>query len=283
MAQVLPADIRSLDDEEWLELLISSIENPVISNIGFPRFPQKALQSTFVGSANETALNEAFNFYRLVKEESSRAGNPIRQDGHFLDFGCGWGRYLRFFWKDVDIDNLYGCDVNPMIVDTCHTLGVPGKIRTIDPLGRLPYEDSTMDHVMAYSVFTHLPESVHLHWVREIARVTKPGAIFALTLEPRRFIDFIANIPEPAEHEWYRKLASHKPKLAGFYEEFDNGNLVFMPTNEDMESTYGDAVVPLGYIEQHWQPCFDVLRYIDNEEQFWQAVLVVQRTGAPLE
>lgn len=282
MTDNLPEKVRDYDDNRWFAMLLKSIKTPVVKGIEFPLFPSKELQTTFVGSANDKALKEAFFFYKFVKDEAAKAMAPLQPSSRFLDFGCGWGRYLRFFWKDVDIGNLYGCDVNPMIVDTCQSLKVPGNISTIEPTGSLPYDDNFFNTVIAYSVFTHLPEKIHMHWMREIARVTKPGSIFCLTLEPRRFIEFIETIPESPGNDWYRKLSAHKPNLDHYYRDFDAGKLVFMPTNEGMEGTYGDAAVPLSFIQDNWQPYFEVLDYIDDPGKFWQAVLVVRRTNQPI-
>jgi len=277
MKSKLPDSIKNLSDEKWLDILIKSISTPVISGLQFPGFPPPELQAQFVGSSNEKTLREAFAFYKLVKENTKKLDNPLRQESHFLDFGCGWGRYLRFFWKDVDEANLFGCDVNQFIVDTCHSLNIPGQIDWIHPEGTLPYPDGYFDTIMAYSVFTHLPEKIHLHWMRELARVARPNCVFCLTIEPRRFIDFIGNIPADTDVDWYRGLSRHKPRVTEFLQTYDSGNLVFMPTNKGVEDTYGDAVVPLSFIKREWGSYFKVCAYIDDPQKFWQAVLIVQR------
>lgn len=280
MSSHLPPALLNQTDEQWLETLITSIDTPVIEDTTFPGFPDNTLQATYVGSSNRKALEEAALFHGYMKQEAARAGNPVIPGSSFLDFGCGWGRFLRFFWKDIAPGNLYGCDTNQMILDTCAELGVPGHLEKIDPLGTLPCADACLDHVMAYSVFTHLPEKVHLHWMRELARVIRPGGVFALTLEPRRFIDFIRDVPEKSDNDWYNLLKMHQPRVPAFYQDFDAGKLVFMPTNPGHEEDYGDAVVPLSFIETHWQPWFEIVSYLDNPEEFWQAVLVVKRTSA---
>ena len=113
--------------------------------------------------------------------------------------------------------------------------------------------------------------------VRELARVSKPGCVFCLTLEPRRFIDFIAGIPDDTSSTWYKLLSKHKPRLAEYYRQYDAGNLAFMPTNEGLEDRYGDAVVPTAFIKKNWVPYFTMRDYIDKQARFWQAVLVAQR------
>jgi ubiquinone/menaquinone biosynthesis C-methylase UbiE len=189
MSSKLPAKYRKLDDDAWLALLIRSISTPRIDGVEFPGFPPEAVQVRFNGSANEATLRLAFNFYMLVKRYAQELSVPLAAASRFLDFGCGWGRYLRFFWKEIDEDDLYGCDVNSMIVDTCRSLKVPGQIDLITPLGTLPYPDGFFNGMIAHSVFSHLPQKVHLHAMRELARVAHPGCIFCLTLESRRFID----------------------------------------------------------------------------------------------
>ena len=183
---------------------------------------------------------------------------------------------MRYFWKEIDEDCLYGCDVSPLIVDTCRALGVPGQVELIQRQGGLPYPDGSFDAVIAHSVFTHLPEQQHLHWMRELARVTRPGGVFCLTLQPRRFLDSIAGIPSDCEQAWEKSLAEQKAQLPAFYHMFDSGGFVFMQTTPGVD-LYGDAVVPLSFIERHWPPYFAVHAYVDDPEEFRQAVLVTQR------
>jgi SAM-dependent methyltransferase len=268
--------MRSLDDKAWLRLLLKSVSKRQIDKVDFPGFPTKEVQTQFVGSSNQKTLKEAFQFYVLMKEYCRQSGNPIGPKSRFLDFGCGWGRFLRFFWKDVDEENLYGCDINEMIVNICHSLNLPGEITLIEAKGCLPYPDNHFDAMIAYSVFTHLPEKMHLHWMQELARVARPGCVFGLTLEPRRFIDFIAGIPPYTQRRWQKFLLAHKPRLKDFAKAYDSGDFVFMPTNEGFEDIYGDAMVPLSFIEKHWAPYFKVRAYVD-EPRNSQAVLVVQR------
>jgi SAM-dependent methyltransferase len=272
----------NLSDEEWLETLQRSVTEEVINGVIFPRFPDDVVQSNFVGSANEDALQEAYKFYSFVKNKSASMGMPVAPNSSVLDFGCGWGRYLRFFWKDVEATNLYGVDVDSRIIALCRETGVPGTFNVLERFGRLPFPDAFFSHVIAYSVFTHLPEKVHLHWMREIGRVTKPGACFCLTLEPSRFLDFVSSLDEKkaAEHGWFRAMSRFADLASRSKPVFDSGEIVFLPTGggEYREpDVYGEAIVPLAYIKENWKGFFDVVEYIDDPSRFWQATLAVQR------
>lgn len=172
-----------MDDQQWLELLVRSVKEREIYGLKFPGFPDAVTQSNFVGSADEATLREAFAFYCLVKRYSAALGMALSENRRFLDFGMGWGRFLRFFWKDVGAPNLFGCDVDPEIIQWARELGVPGNLDRLYASGRLPYPDNFFDGGMAYSVFTHLPQSAHRHWLAELSRVMKPGAVFSFTVE----------------------------------------------------------------------------------------------------
>lgn len=115
---------------------------------------------------------------------------------------------------------------------------------------------------------------------RPAGPLSRPGALVALTLEPRRFLDFIESIPAKAESAWHQGLRRFAPQIPELRARFDRGELAYLPTGGGDEldaSHYGDTVVPLSFIEANWGPEFKVYDYIDDPSRFWQAVLIVQR------
>jgi SAM-dependent methyltransferase len=276
----LPDLIRALPDRAFLEVLVASVGGREVGGVTYPGFPEDVVQSNFVGSSGETALREAFNFWQLLKEYGALLDRPLARGTRMLDFGCGWGRYLRFLCKDVDVANLHGVDVDPGIVQRCRELGLPGQLKPIQPLGTLPYADASIDCVMAYSVFTHLPEHVNLHWKNEIARVVRPGGVFAFTLEPRRFLEFVRDKTPGSESPWHKVMARFAPQMDTMLERFDEGRFCYLPSGGGEfrpSETYGDAAVPLPWLEEQWAPQWEVREYVDDADRFWQAVAVVQR------
>lgn len=268
-------------DAEWLETLSLSLKEGVIEGVRFPGFPDDKIQASFVGSANTGALVEASRFYVELKKQSALAGTPIGTNANVLDLGCGWGRFLRFFWKDVRVSGLHGADVDPKVLGVCLETGVPGHFARIFPHAPLPYADGSFSHLTAYSVFTHLPEKVHLGLCTELARVMKPGGIIGLTLEPRRFLSFVESLKgQDAKSTWHRSLAAYAGQIGALTQQFDRGEFVYIPTGggsyRDAE-VYGEAVVPLKFIERHWTKHFRILDYIDDAARFWQAPLFLQR------
>ena len=276
----LTPEMIALDDSAWLQLLLRSIETREIDGVTFPAFPRGEVQRRYVGTDYADTLQEASRFHALVKARAHALGIALTRGHKLLDFGCGWGRFMRYFWRDVGTRGLYGCDVGEEAVALCRELGTPGTVDRLYQNGRLPYADATMDVVIAYSVFTHLPEKPHLHWLAEIARVLRPGGVFALTLEPRRFLDHVAAIPADTQDGWAKQLLPFADQVPELKRRFDNAEIAFMPTGvagDFASEFYGDAAVPLGYVERHWSEWFALREYVDDTTRFFQAVLVVQR------
>lgn len=274
-------DFRHLSDREWLGLLIESTKSENVRGLRFPRFPEESLQAQFVGSSNEHALQEGFYFYDFFKAEAAMAGSPLSAGSNILDFGTGWGRFLRFFWKDVNESGLHGVDVDPVIIKSCKSLGVPGELMQIEPLGSLPYDDASLDAILAYSVFTHLPENVHRHWMKEFKRVMRPGGIVAMTIEPRRFLEFVAGLKgKTPESGWHAGLQRFSDYAVAQLPAYDAGQLVYLPTGGgDFRdaAVYGDAVCPVSFFERNWAPEFSVRAHVDDPARFWQAALILQK------
>ncbi|CAN7468659.1 class I SAM-dependent methyltransferase [Phyllobacterium sp. LjRoot231] len=271
---------RELSNEAWLDILKRSIREPVIDGIPFPRFPANELQKNTVGSSNEDALSEACNFYSEMKKQSARLDMPVNLNSRILDFGCSWGRYLRYFWRDVYSHNLMGVDTDPDVLKISQDLKVPGVLSRIEPNGFLPYESASFTHAFSYSVFTHLPENISLHWIAEIARVLKPGGVFVFTVEPPRFIDFVASIPLDAEFKWHRGLRAALGDPDEAREKAERGELVYLPTGGGdyrAADVYGDTVIPEIYARSRWIELFEIVEYIDEPSKFWQAVVIARR------
>lgn len=116
--------VSPLSDVELLNLFIQSCSKTKINGISVPMFPPEEIQQQFVGASYEHALYEAYLFYSLVKTHAQNLGVPLNKERKILDFGCGWGRIIRFFFKDVRHKNLLGIDVDPVMINLCNeTLG----------------------------------------------------------------------------------------------------------------------------------------------------------------
>jgi hypothetical protein len=171
----------SLTDEEWLNTLILSIDREVD---GLPGFPSPEIQSTFVGLHGKDAIKVIFPFYILA-----RSTVHLTPESKILDFGVGWGRVLRMWLRDVPPSGLSGVDVDLAILEEARSIGVPGNLCQIDPLGEIPFGEGVFDLITAASVFSHLSEASAKHWLPRLMRALKPDGALVLTTTGTHFLN----------------------------------------------------------------------------------------------
>jgi ubiquinone/menaquinone biosynthesis C-methylase UbiE len=126
-------------------------------------------------------------------------GVPVTSSEEVLDFGCGCGRLARQFIQQRPRPRRYvGIDLNRSMIQWCadnltpHAPGFefhhhdvynyqfnpgPGKPETLP----LPAPDSSFTLAIAWSVFTHLTEPQAAHYLREMARILRPGGVLFST------------------------------------------------------------------------------------------------------
>lgn len=268
-------------DEAWLALLIRSIYEPVIDGVEMPRYPHADTQRGSVGSADEAAMREGFNFWFHTRAWAKALGRQLHEGSQVLDFGSGWGRYSRLFWRDTLPAGLHGVDVMQDFIGGCRCLGVPGSFDHIDPRGTLPFPDGKFEAITAYSVFTHLPENIASHWMAELSRVAAPGCVFTFTAEPLRFLEFIGNLPEEnPDNPWFAALARYKAKMPAMARAFKKGEFCYIPTgggDKLSAENYGDAAIPFKFMTENWSKYFEFVDYLDETDRFWQAVVVARK------
>ncbi|MFA5989915.1 MAG: class I SAM-dependent methyltransferase [Sphingomonas sp.] len=263
---------------EWHARILNHADGNHDSKL--PPLPSRAIQEQFVGSSLKPAFEEAFIFYSTFMEYSAALGMPFSTPySRFLDFGCGWGRFLRYAMNDFERMQLFATDIDPAIIDACVQAGIPAQYEVLQPLGKLPYPDEFFSHAIGYSVFTHLPENVHLNWSAEIIRVLKPGGLFCGTIETRKFLEFIQTMPDVdrCTNDWHRALSRYKPQTTSLLKDYDAGKFVYLPTGGGGVRTtdiYGEAVISPKYIETTWHGMS--LRAV-LDERFWQTVFIVQK------
>lgn len=268
-----------MDDQQWYERILSSMED---SSLGLPGFPSAYQQEVFVGKSNEVALAEAFTFYKIVKAGSY----SLRRNSRILDFGVGWGRIIRFFLNDVDAANLYGIDVDEAILDVARSTGVPGNLSRIGPNARLSYEDGYFDVVYAFSVFSHLSEASATFWLAELMRVLKPGGTLVMTTTTDHFLELCqaCSFKETDRNQYEEDYARMFADPADARRRYAAGEHVYAAVagNADVleASNYGWAAMPPAFVEREIGHLAQSVAFVDDPDVLPQGYFTVRKQAS---
>ena len=239
------------DDDLWNILLLRNYTKyQNILNL-LPEWPSPELQRSWVGNHGFDLSHQTLSFYKKAKEYYRIFGRRQVAEANILDFGCGWGRILRYFAKDVPNNQLFGCDPDSEIFELCCKLRVRGILRRSEFRPKsLPFSEK-FDLVYAFSVFTHLSEATQMECLEAIHEGMHPGGLLVVTIRPRSFIDVLGNELKNA----------NKKVIEQLYRAYDFGEYTFFPHNRAPiggDITYGDTCIPLGYIQKKWTKLFKV-------------------------
>lgn len=245
------SELKQFDDEFWFWMnTIGYRENDLIKKTLSP-LPDDKIQIRLTGVAGDTSLRHAFNQYIIIKELLGRSGKSISDFDNILDFGCGYGRLLRFFVKDAQDNSLYGTDISEELVQWSRENNRFGQFFENNAFPPTQFQKGQFSFVFAFSVFTHLSENSHLVWMEEMGRIIKSGGlmIFTIWAHPKATRNYHA--PHFLDYE----------KLIRDYEnqKFSYSNYLY-----NGSETYGEALVPVSYIKEKWNEYFEMIDYVEE-------------------
>jgi SAM-dependent methyltransferase len=269
----------SFDDEQWRWISTVGVEENEALARCLPPLPAKEVQLRFTGDSGRSTLQRAFAVYARLR---SLCGRYQVELSRVLEFGCGWGRILRFFVRDLEPENIFGIDVHPEMVALCNSGAPWARVTRCQSQPPTALPDRHFDLIYAYSVFTHLSETAHLAWLTEFDRLLRPGGLLVLTTRPRGFIEMCARYSASNDNSpWMAGLKKAFPDPARTLAEYDQGRFIFAPVGGgDFLSSefYGEACVPLSYVQRVWVRTF-ALCETDEAEDY--QLFIVLRKPAP--
>ena len=187
-----------------------------VDNSRWPRILMITAGSSM--AANALSL-QTLSFYKKVKDYYRAIGAKELHQSRVLDFGCGWGRIIRYFAKDVPQDNLFGCDPSGEILQVCEELRVPGIFRLSDFRPReLPFAEK-FDLVYSYSVFTHLSEKTHLECLESLHNSMAKDGVLIVTFRPRDFLGMRGG----------EIMNANQEEICQLYDSYNRGTYAFLP------------------------------------------------------
>ena len=164
----------------------------------------------------------------------------LAPDHHVLDFGCGCGRVLRHFAPQFSAIQFEGTDIDSEAIAWCQT----NFRRSIlfhhnAEMPPLPLEDARFNLIYSVSVFTHLPEDMQSAWLKELARVARPGAWLLLSVHSTEMLT--------AAHG----MAAEETEAQGFvYHQGDK--------TDGLPDFYRSTFHAGEYIRREWGKVFDI-------------------------
>jgi ubiquinone/menaquinone biosynthesis C-methylase UbiE len=164
-------------------------------------------------------------------------------DTRILDWGCGPARIVRNFPEILPQAKIYGTDYNEKYIQWCKTNlhNIHFSVNGITP--PMDFSDSFFNVIIGLSIFTHLSESGHAHWINELHRVTQKDGGLLITTQGQAF---------------YTKLTEAEKVF------FDDGKLVVRKYTNEGNRLYS-AFQPLSYMKELFEGKFQISEFIPGE------------------
>lgn len=263
----LHAKLHDISAEEWYSFLCGDRYDPALMEF-ISDMPSEQIQMRFTGASGKATLIQAFDFYKLVLSYLDQFNLDLK-NLNILDFGCGWGRIIRFFVKDIDNARLFGVDPLPEIIEICKATVKRANFYVIQP--RPPISDfasDIFDIVYAYSVFSHLNEKYTHLWFHEFNRILKKRGLLIVTTRSRSFIEHTALLRSSCANPDYARSSFHafidtQKALA----DYDAGKLCHHPTGGGdilSKDFFGETCIPVHFFTHNFSDIFNVEIFIDN-------------------
>jgi SAM-dependent methyltransferase len=239
-----------------------------------PGLPDEDFQASFVGLSGDDALRHAFGVYQFFKRLYETYAGPLDASTRVLDFGCGWGRFARFFLREIDPAHLWGIDVSERAIAVCQQTTRWGTFQTTERFAPSSFGNESLDLIYAYSVFSHLSEPCHESWIADFARILKPGGLLIVSTRPREFIERCAAMRSAPDlrSEAHRRASQAFSDTDAALAAYDAGRYCFDATQSPH---FGLACIPERYVRERWS--LEILEFIADQEVDEQNMVVARR------
>jgi SAM-dependent methyltransferase len=176
-----------------------------------------------VSGYRDGALDVIDNIEHVLDE----CGRTVDDVDNWLDFGCGYGRVIRFLLRRVPPHRVSGVDVIGDAVGFCaREFGVWASLvgSDFDTI-----ELGEFDFVFAISVMTHIPPDAAVAFLRFIRRATKPGGIAMFTTQGEACLHDIAGQFSPR----------YADRAATIRESYARDGMAYVPYGYYKDDRYG--------------------------------------------
>ncbi|MBD3267394.1 methyltransferase domain-containing protein [bacterium] len=196
---------------------------------------------------------------REVIEQHIEDAIPVEK---MLDWGCGSGRLIGFFYNFSSIPDLYGCDIDAEAVEWAQKQFPKAHFSAIDPYPPTLYPENEFELIISFSVFTHLDRDTQMQWLKEMQRVLKPGGLFITTVHGMIAARTILN--EDQIDELVNK---------GFFDQGEDTKLEGIAP----EQYYRSFFMTKQYIRKQWSNYFEILEHLEQGASNYHDIVVMRK------
>lgn len=227
--------------------------------------PPAKLRWRVVGSLNEAGYMKGGKITaQSIQDLCKIAGRDFYSFTDILDFGSGCGRVIQNFRHRPSSCTLYATDIDPDLVNwgKSNLPDIQWSVNGYEP--PLPFNDNLFDLIYGVSVFTHLDEDFQHAWLRELHRVTRPGASLILSVQGEYTMG------------WLRKDRSYSNEVdeRGFlFVSLSKGRLKL----DGLPDFYQAAYHTKEYIYNEWSSYFEIVDYIERGMSNVQDAVVLRK------
>jgi SAM-dependent methyltransferase len=270
-----------VSDDFWLWLNTEGCRQSSALQRILPELPEEEVQLNANGLSGDHALADGFLVYRLFREIYEGLRDDLRV-ADVLDFGCGWGRVIRFFLKDLDASRLWGIDHWDKHVEICRRTNLWANFERNEPFPPTRFRDGSFDLVFAYSVFSHLSEDAHEQWLGEFRRLLRPGGVFIATTWGRDLLERCAQLQGADDLLLFQ---THLPTMFGggteeWLARYDRGEYCFDSSPEaygEISYYLGETCIPETYVREQWTRYLNFVDFIHDRTVSPQNVAVMRK------
>ncbi len=199
-------------DFAWVLWQMPMADLPKLSSL-LPPMASSEVQAEWTGDTGHVLLAKSIGFIRSVAAEYPDLRGESLRNKKILDFGCGYGRFLRmamFYSNDV-----WGVDPWPQSVQTCVDAGLSDRVVLSENLPQSLPVDADFDFILSFSVFTHLSERAARTALKAMRRHIKKGGIVCITVRP---IEYWRQVHGNRSKDWLAsKEADHRERGFAFF------------------------------------------------------------------
>jgi hypothetical protein len=265
--------IWALDDNTWFELQLRPQDALKYTGIRVPSLPPANIQMRYTDSYGRDNLQQAFSFYTYACT-ACRVSDINKP--RIMDFGGGWGRISRLFFRETKPEHIWIIDCLSDSVYWLNATCNPCNIIMNDPLPPIVGLDTPLDLIYAFSVFSHLSEAFFHSWLSYLVGCLNPGGYLVFTTRGTQFIEQLRHHQRESRHSYLMEKLPHPEEVRTRYLK---GEFQFYPIGGGGELTsdfYGEALIPRSYIEANYPSLF--VSFTEEVEYVDQAVVVLQKT-----